>query len=285
MTMPKQSEIEQPLLTVLRVLGGQAAPKDVYARLEQFFEGLTEADKAEQLTSGVSRWRNRVQFARQNLVMQGLIDPGERGQWKLTAAGALRAPSSESEAAALMPAVVLTQPPDGDDTALMLGADTDPIFAQRNAHEELQRQQLFARLRALSWREFEHLTGRILHACGLDDVVVTQGSRDGGIDGHGTVLTGIIRLRVAFQCKLQTNRIDRAEIDKFRGAIQGEFEQGIFVTTSEFTAGAKQCSYKRGTVRIQLIDGDELVRKMFDNGIGVSRHEFYLFKQTAFPSG
>jgi restriction system protein len=89
---------------------------------------------------------------------------------------------------------------------------------------------------------------------------------------------------VAFQCKLYTNRIDRPEIDKFRGAIQGEFEQGIFVTTSEFTAGAKEASYKRGTVRIQLIDGAELVRKMFDNGIGVAREPFYLFKQTEFPS-
>jgi restriction endonuclease Mrr len=141
MTMPKQSDIEQPILTVLRAFGGQAAPKDVYARLEQFFEDLTEADKAEQLTSGALRWRNRVQFARQNLVMQGLIDPSERGLWRLTAAGAQRAPSPEPEAAELMPAAVPAEPQDGSPT-LIPGADTDPIYSQRNAHEELQRQQL-----------------------------------------------------------------------------------------------------------------------------------------------
>ena len=37
----------------------------------------------------------------------------------------------------------------------------------------------------------------------------------------------------------------RPEIDKFRGAIQGEFEQGVFFTTSDFTTGATEVSLKK----------------------------------------
>ena len=91
MTIPKQVDIELPLLHALRQLGGRAQPRDVYAVLEQHFVELTEADKAERLESGGSRWQNRVQFARQNLVIQGLVDPSERGVWKLTADGDRRA--------------------------------------------------------------------------------------------------------------------------------------------------------------------------------------------------
>lgn len=47
---------------------------------------------------------------------------------------------------------------------------------------------------------------------------------------------GITYLNVAFQCKRWKNTtIGRVEIDKFRGAIQGEFEQGIIFTTSNFS--------------------------------------------------
>src|SRR5262249_49808582 len=74
MSIPKQTDIELPLLRALRELGGRAQPRDVYTVLERHFIELTEADKAERLESGGSRWQNRVQFARQNLVSQGLID-------------------------------------------------------------------------------------------------------------------------------------------------------------------------------------------------------------------
>jgi len=66
MPIPKKQEIEQPLLQVLHALGGHAATRDIYGPLERYFDDLTEADKAEQLTAGVSRWRNRVQFVRLN---------------------------------------------------------------------------------------------------------------------------------------------------------------------------------------------------------------------------
>jgi restriction system protein len=299
MPIPKQHEIERPLLQVLHALGGQASPRDVYGLLEQRFDDLTEADKAEVLTAGMSRWRNRVQFVRQNLVQQGLLDPSERGVWRLTAAGKLRAEHDGPAAATARegaadesvsahtgarPSLERTESALAT-TEAALGNAKAALFAQLDLYRQAQHEWMLARLAKLSWRELEQLTGHVLARCGLDNVVVTPGSHDGSIDGHGTLLTGIVRLRVAFQCKHQVARVDRPQIDKFRGAIQGDYDQGIFVSLSEFTAGAKEASSKRGTVRIELIDGDDLVRKMLDTGIGATREELHVFEGAAFPAG
>lgn len=77
-------------------------------------------------------------------------------------------------------------------------------------------------------------------------------------------------MNVAFQCKRWTKgNIQRPEIDKFRGAIQGDFEQGIFFTTASFSDGAINVSIKRGAVPIVLVDGESIVEMMIKKGFGV----------------
>lgn len=53
-------------------------------------------------------------------------------------------------------------------------------------------------------------------------------------------------LNVAVQCKRWSKTtVGRTEIDKFRGAIQGDFEQGIFFTTSKFSQDALKATKKK----------------------------------------
>lgn len=48
--MPKQAEIEIPLLRVIAELGnGQGRPRDIYPLLEKLFPGLTKQDLEERL--------------------------------------------------------------------------------------------------------------------------------------------------------------------------------------------------------------------------------------------
>ena len=68
------------------------------------------------------------------------------------------------------------------------------------------------------------------------------------------------------------------EIDKFRGAIQGEYEQGIFFTTSDFTTGATEVSLKKGAVPIILLNGQVIVDLMIQKGLGVERKPIYLYE-------
>jgi len=80
---------------------------------------------------------------------------------------------------------------------------------------------------------------------------------------------GVVRVRAAFQVKRWRNNIPPAEVNQFRGAIQGEFDQGIFITTSDFSDEAKRVSSKRGAVPIVLINGERIVNIMLEKGLGV----------------
>ena len=95
-------------------------------------------------------------------------------------------------------------------------------------------------------------------------------SRDGGIDGYGKLKVGISHLNVAFQCKRWKNtKISRIEVDKFRGATQGDYEQAILFTTSHFSKDALQATTKKGAIPVILIDGDEIVKLMIEKRFGI----------------
>ena len=106
---------------------------------------------------------------------------------------------------------------------------------------------------------------------------VTTISSDGGIDGFGKLRLGLASMNVAFQCKRWEGNVGRPEVDKFRGAIQGEFEQGIFFATSDFSSQARDASLKKGAVPVILLNGESIVDLMIQKGIGVERVPLYLF--------
>jgi len=138
------------------------------------------------------------------------------------------------------------------------------------AYIEQLKLRIIGELRKLSPAGFEIFAKRLLDVYGFKDTVVTQVSKDGGIDGHGKLNVGLAHLNVAFQCKKWTKgNIQRTEIDKFRGAIQGDFEQGIFFATTSFSSGAIDASIKRGAVPVMLIDAQAIVDLMINKGFGV----------------
>lgn len=128
---------------------------------------------------------------------------------------------------------------------------------------------LLEELKNLSPVEFEHFAQCFLRAYGFVEVEVTARGKDGGIDGFGK-LQALGFLSVAFQCKRWVKTaVGRREIDQFRGAISGIYDQGIFFTTSAFTKEALGASSRPGTVPIVLIDGNNLVEIMLDREVAV----------------
>src|SRR5262245_21290893 len=92
MPFPKQSEVEVPLLTVIRDCGGSARPRDIYPKLTSYFPGLTPEEQDQRLESSPAtrKWWNLVQWVRQHLVETGDIDGTTRGVWKITDQGKQR---------------------------------------------------------------------------------------------------------------------------------------------------------------------------------------------------
>jgi hypothetical protein len=123
--------------------------------------------------------------------------------------------------------------------------------------------------------KFEHLCARILKAFGFSNIEVTQRSRDGGVDGLGQMRIGAVQIRVAFQSKRWSSQVGRPEIDRFRGAISGQFDQGLFMTTSNFSDEARNASVRPGAVTIVLLDRESIIDTMLEHGIGVRRIPLY----------
>jgi hypothetical protein len=133
------------------------------------------------------------------------------------------------------------------------------------------RHQLRARLLELPPRAFELFAGDLLTFIGLRDVVVTRYSRDGGIDATGRLETSteLVSIPTAVQVKRYQANVQRAEIDRFIGALHGQFAQGMFITTSGFSPQARQ---KAATVlpRITTIDGAQVLSLMLRYRLGIT---------------
>jgi len=136
------------------------------------------------------------------------------------------------------------------------------------SYNEEVKQKILRGLKSLSPEAFEIFAKKLMEVYGFHSMEVTKVSNDGGIDGHGKLKVGLAEMNVAFQCKRWTkNSIQRPEIDKFREAAQGNFEQGVFFTTSKFSEGAKGMSIKKGAVPIILVDGAGIVDLMINKGL------------------
>ena len=145
------------------------------------------------------------------------------------------------------------------------------------ANRDEVKRRVLTELKNLSPVQFEHFCRALLQQLGFESLTVTRRTNDGGIDGHGDFRQGAVSLRSAFQAKRWAdNAVGRPDIDKFRGAIQGEFDHGVFLTTSRFARQAVEVSYRKGAITILLLDGDAIVELMVNHGIGVTRQPVYL---------
>ncbi len=263
MSFPKQSEVELPLLKTLLELGGKAEPREVYSRLATIFPQLTQEDLTARMPSNPSifRWHNLVQWSRQKLVEKGDLDGSTRGIWKLTARGRARATGATANFV---------------EELLLAHQATLKDLVYENESEVKRR--IISELQNLGATDFEQFCMSFLGPLGYEQLHVTKRGADRGIDGHGLFRQGVVSIRSAFQAKRwRQNAVTRPEIDKFRGAIQGDYDHGVFLTTGRFTADAEAASIKKGAISLLLLDGDAIAESMIRNGIGVVRRPVQLF--------
>ena len=234
-------------------LGGQGKPKEIYPLVTKKFPQIRDEDLAEPLPSGGNKWTNRIQWVRQRLIEKSEMHSPSRGIWAITDKGRKRVEKKE-------PSVSMVN-----------------FVELHEDYEESFRSQLLDKLNELTPRQFELFSRKMLQAYGFVDVKVTNISSDGGIDGYGKLRLGLATMNVAFQCKRWQGNVGRPEVDKIRGAIQGEFEQGVFFVTSDFTPRAREASLRKGAVPIILLNGESIVDLMIQKGIGVERVPLYMY--------
>lgn len=137
---------------------------------------------------------------------------------------------------------------------------------------------LLSTLRAVSPRGFEKVCRELLRESGFENVEVTGGSADGGIDGYGTLeINPFVSFRVIFQCKryAKGNLVSRAQVGDFRNTMIGRAEKGIIITTSGFSNAAIQEASREGAPQVELVDGDKLVEMFQRVQLGLTKRTVY----------
>lgn len=123
--------------------------------------------------------------------------------------------------------------------------------------------------------DFEDFLKPFLESIGLSEVVVTQKTRDGGVD-LTAVKDGLseinnadsVKYRVQAKRNLPTSNIAPEKIDALRGNLAFN-EKGLFITTARVSEKAKEQAVSKDPYKpIFVIDGIDLIRICIEKQIG-----------------
>jgi restriction system protein len=149
---------------------------------------------------------------------------------------------------------------------------------QIEEHNKHVRQALLKRLLGMEWGQFEEMIGRLLVEMGFEDIEVTPRQGDKGIDVRGTlVVGGVIRTRMAVQVKKWKHNVQAPVVQQVRGSL-GTHDQGLIITTSDFSKGAREEAARQDAVPVSLMNGEQLVLLLAEHEVGVSRRSHDLLE-------
>ncbi len=247
--------------------------------------GLSEATRAAVLASGRQTiFANRVHWAKTYLAKAGLVEATKRGHFRLTqrgvdvlAAGPKRIDNRflsrfeefrqfSDRSAQSTDDEVVPEPADA--------AEQTPDEIMRAAHRRIEAalaEDLLDRVRAAPPDFFERLIVNLLLAMGYGGSAADAGRALGRSGDDGVIdqdALGLDRVYIqARRCAAGNSVRPGAIRDVFGSLDRHKAAKGLFVTTSTFTASAREtadCLSKR----IVLIDGEQLTRLMIRHNVG-----------------
>jgi restriction system protein len=129
------------------------------------------------------------------------------------------------------------------------------------AEEEVEDYVLKRLKTGLTFRQFEFFVAHLLERMGYY-CRVTQATSDGGVDilAHKDELG--FQDVVKVQCKQTHNTIGQPQVAQLYGHVQ-ENEHALFVTLGTYSTPAFE--FERANQNLRLINGDELIRLIFDH--------------------
>ncbi|MGL5828574.1 MAG: restriction endonuclease [Angustibacter sp.] len=247
--------------------------------------GLTADQRQIRIPSGQEQWINRGNWALSYLYRASAVDRVSRGRYLITDVGRhlLATTAGEITEKCLRPlypepttpgALATADSPAEHPQADSLLDPTELIDAGISRINDDVASQLLRRLRANDPEFFEQVVLDLIIAMGYGGAngtgTRTRLSRDGGIDGIvDQDALGLSRIYLQAKRYGPDNTVGRPAIQEFVGALQGKHaNQGVFLTTSHFSAEAHRCAQDL-SLRVVLIDGSRLAHLMVHYGVGV----------------
>ena len=104
---------------------------------------------------------------------------------------------------------------------------------------------------------------------GFEEVTVTSLGGDGGIDIRGTLVVGeVVRIRMAVQAKRWKDNVGAPVVQQVRGSL-GAHEQGLIITTSNFSRRAREEAQRMDAAPVALMNGEQLAALLAEKEVGV----------------
>ena len=294
MAIPDFQSVMSPLLEA-HIDGKEHVNRKLVDQLADHF-GLNDEERREMLPSGGARlFDNRVGWAKTHVTGAGLLESPRRGISIITQRGRdvvrehpevvdLRVLNEFENYREFRKGKRSTEEPEEPSTQTVESQTPEEQFD--NAFQTVREQVESDLLRLIMDSPPDFLERVVV------DLVVGMGyggsrkdagealgrSGDEGIDG--IIKEDPLGLDIIYlQAKRWQNTVDRPEIQKFAGALQGQrAKKGIFITTSNFSSGAREYVLKIDA-KIILVDGQRLTQLMYDHGIGAATSSVYEVKR------
>ena len=255
--LPKLDDMIVATMAAMKSLGDSANNSEIaqeVIRAKNFSEEITS--KRREGKDSRTYLEYYLAWARSYLKRVGALENTERGVWTITPIGRKM---NDEQLAKVQSSVrkIITE---------RIGTSTEDISTE---DEDKWKDDLLQVLSKLKGDAFERLCQRLLREKGFIEVKLTQRSHDGGIDGIGKLRIELVSFHVLFQCKRWKGSVSPSVVRDFRGAMVGQADKGLIITTGTFTPSAHIEAIRPGAPTIDLIDGSGLCDLLKETKIGV----------------
>jgi restriction system protein len=272
--VPTFDKFMNPAIQALKQLGGSGTIEEINSTVSEIaklsdeqLEVLHDPEKGSQ-----TEVEYRLAWARTYLKKYGVLENSSRGVWALTPKG--------RQLDQVNPQAVRRFVQNQKKKSKPVVVEEDELVDETDV-ETSWRDELLATLLKMEPSAFERLVQRLLRESGFIQVEVTGQSGDGGIDGKGIMrLGGLLSFHVIFQCKRYQGAVSVSQVRDFRGAMVGRADKGLLITTGNFTKDAVREATRDGAPAIDLIDGDLLLDKLKELGLGITTEKIEVEKVT-----
>lgn len=264
--VPRAVDLMYPTLAAIDQLGGSATNRQLEERVPRI-AGVTERQMSVILQQGNHQGRERVfynmDWARTILKKAGAIDNRIRGVWSITPEGHgyLRMDPADADRE--------LRKKDKEIRDAVRGASKKKKGGSRRRSGDW-RSNLLTILKEMEPVIFERLMSKLLRDLGFDDLERTRRTKDGEVEGVGKM--SVPNLSLYIQCKRYTAAVGPGEIRRFRTAMTGHGDRGLFITTGFFSDEART-EAARMTPDVDLVDGEQLCDLLKKHRLGVAAEE------------
>lgn len=284
MEIPKFHETFIPILKVLEN-GETLQARELYQKvIDKFYTELSKAQLEEKTKSGDLLIINRIAWGKSYLKKGGYIEFPKRGFVKITEKGKTHMKSD----------LTLKQVENSDNYLEFYNEEiskkeSTPSKIENASPQDLidegfdqidiqVKDELLEKLKEIDPFYFEKVILILLKKMGYGDFVETAKTGDGGIDGIiNEDKLGLDKIYIQAK-RYGDNKVREKDIRNFIGAMSGDTQKGVFVTTSSFDTGAAKKAHDAHHTII-LIDGLKLVDLMHQYNVGIQVKAVYEVKE------